>query len=252
MAYPALDPGRYGAGTPVDISDPKKLWRGSDKTNGFLMRNVDGRIPALKESFAKAVIGNLNPLLDPNVIPWGNALWVNAGNIDTQPHTVYAQKPTTKAWLQGILLFEQGWQTGNPVQNYGLPPYSRGTIARKGLVGYKTALAPGVTADANVSDYLAYLQGDASKDVATVRSVYDTWMADLKAAAEGSRLALFFEHTSGFPLVKAVQTTGTLLDADGDPAGTVPVVPVLAGATFVALAEVLEPENEAVFFAIDL
>jgi hypothetical protein len=252
MAYPALDTGRYGAGTPIDISDPKKLWRGSDKTNGFLMRNVDGRVPALKEGFAAAVIGNANLLIDPYVIPWGNALWVNVANIDTQPHTVLAQKPGAKAWLQGVLSFEQGWQTGNPVQNYGLPPYSRGNVIRKGYVGYKVALVPGVSAEDNAADYLAYLQGDATKDINTVRSLYADWMAELKAAGDGSRLALFFEDTSGFPIVKAVMTTGTLLDDNGDPVGTVPVVPVLAGATFAAFAEVLEPENEAVYFDINL
>jgi hypothetical protein len=251
MAYPALDTGRYGAGTPIDISDPKKLWRGSDRTNGFLMRNVDGRIPALKEGFAKAVIGNDNPLLDPYVIPWGNALWVNPANIDTQPHTVYAQKPA-RSWLQGVLEFEQGWQTGNPVQNYGLPPNSRGTVIRKGLVGYKTALVPGADIDDNVPDYLAYLQGDASNDVPTVRSVYADWMALLKAGNEGDRLALFFENTSGFPVVKAVPAVGALFDDQGASVGTVPVVPVLAGATFVAFAEVLESENEAIYFDISL
>jgi hypothetical protein len=248
MAYPALDTGRYGAGTPIDISDPKKVWRGSDKTNGFLMRNVDGRVPALKEGFAKAVIGNANPLLDPYVIPWGNALWIAPANIDTQPHTVYAQKPAAKSWLQGVLSFEQGWQTGNPVQNYGLPPYSRGTIIRKGYVGYKTAMAAGGDPD----DYLAYLQGDTSKDTGTVRTLYTDWMAELKAAADGLRLALFFDDTSGFPVVSAVSVTGELLDAGGSPVGIVPVVPVLAGATFAGLAEVLEPENTAVYFSIDL
>jgi hypothetical protein len=252
MAYPALDTGRYGAGTPIDISDPKKLWRGSDKTNGFLMRNVDGRVPALKEGFAAAVIGNDNPLIDPYVIPWGNALWVNIANINTQPHTVLAQKPASKAWLQGVLSFEQGWQTGNPVQNYGLPPYSRGTVIRKGYVGYKVALVPGASVDTNVADYLAYLQGDATRDVNTIRSLYADWMAALKAAGDGSRLALFFENTSGFPVVQAVLTTGTLLDDGGDPVGVVPVIPVLTGATFAAFAEVLEPENEAVYFDINL
>jgi hypothetical protein len=200
------------------------------------MRNVDGRVPALKEGFASAVIGNANLLIDPYVIPWGNALWVNIANVDTQPHTVLAQKPAAKAWLQGVLSFEQGWQTGNPVQNYGLPPYSRGTIVRKGYVGYKVALVPGATADENAADYLAYLQGDASKDVNTVRSLYADWMAALKAATDGFRLALFFEDTSGFPIVAAIDAAS----------------PVLTGATFSAFAEVLEPENETIFFSIDL
>jgi hypothetical protein len=249
MAYPALDTGRYGSGTPMDITDPNKVWRGGDKTNGFLMRNVDGRVPALKEGFAKAVIGNDNPLLDPYVIPWDNALWVNPANIDTQPHTVYAQKPA-RSWLQGVLSFEQGWQTGNPVQNYGLPPYSRGTVIRKGYVGYKVALVPGAGITDNIEDYLAYLQGDASKDLPSIRSTYEDWMALLKAGNEGDRLALFFENTSGFPVVKAVPAVGTLLDDSGAPVGTVPVVPVLDGASFAAFAEVLESENEAIYFSM--
>jgi hypothetical protein len=260
MAYPDLDPGRYGAGTPIDITDSKKVWRGGDRTNGFLMRNVDGRVPALKEGFAKAVIGNANILLDPYVIPWGNALWTNVEHIAFQPHTIYAQKPDV-SWLQGVLSFEQGWQTGNPVQNYGLPPYSRGTVIRKGYVGYKVALVPGVNIDDNVADYLSFLQGDVSKDVSAVRSVYADWMDMLRVSQEGSRLGLFFENTTGFPVVAVVPggeqvlagTPGAAYNqADFSQVTVSGSVPVLAGASFGGFAEILEPENEAIFFDINL
>jgi hypothetical protein len=110
-------------------------------------------------------------------------------------------------------------------------------------------------------DYLAYLQGDTSKDTGTVRTVYDDWMDLLAAGAEGDRLGLFFENTSGFPIVavvpKGVQvlagTPGATYSQADFSQVTVPGgVPSLAGAAFAGFAEVLEPENTAVYFSIDL
>jgi hypothetical protein len=214
----------------MDISKP---WRGSDRTNGFLMRNVDGRIPALKEGSARAVIGAANPVFTEMVLVWGNGLWVDQANIDTQPHTLHAEAPATKPWLQGVVAFDQAWQTGNPVQNYGVPPYSKWDLVRKGYVGYKQAMY----AVGKEDDYLAYLQGDTSQDVPAVRTVYPDWMAVLKAGAAGSRLGLFFGNDSGFPLVSLVA------------AGS---APTLANATFAGFAEIFEPENAAIFFDIQL
>jgi hypothetical protein len=218
----------YGPNTPLDIS-AESLWRGQDKTNGFVMKG--DRIPVLAESFAKLSIGNSNPLLDPYVVTWGNGLWRDLAQIDTQPGTVRAEKPA-KGVLVGILAFEQGWQTGQPVQNYGLPPYSRGKLIRKGLVGYKIALAVG----GNVDDYLAYLKGERSTAAKAAVTFYKNWVTAWKGGADGSRLGIFFENTSGFPIVNVVA------------AGT----PTLAGATFAGYGEVLEVENDAVFFDINL
>jgi hypothetical protein len=223
------------------------------------MRSVDGRIPALEESFARAEAAAAHPLFDEGVIPWGNALWLDLSHMDTQSHTVHAEKPALGK-ITGVLKFDQGWQTGNPVQNYGLPLYSRGTIVRSGLVGYKVALAPGATMD----DYLAYLMGDSTKDVVATRLVYEDWVNSLKSGPDAANLGIFFENTSGFPLV--IKVSGGMQAAvvlSGSPGSTynqadftnVAVslgTPVLDGYTFGGYAKVFEPENKAVFFELNL
>jgi hypothetical protein len=171
-------------------------------------------------------------LADDGLIPWGNALWRDNNTIDTRPGTVHAESPA-KGEFVGVLKFNQGWQAGNPVQPWGLPAYSKGVIVNKGLVGYKTAMAA-VNQDAN---YLLYLKGVAAQDADTVRTTYAQWVASLKAAAAGSKLGLFFDTTSGFPVVSVVL------------AAAVPA-PALTGAAFAGFAVVYEREHEAVFFDI--
>jgi hypothetical protein len=254
MPYPVLPAGRYGSGTPIDIADGNKLWRGQDRTNGFLMRSVDGRIPALEESFSRLVAGATNPLYDDGVIPWGNAVWLNLANMKSSPHTVIAEKPAA-AKLAGVLKFEQGWQTGNAVQPWGLPIYSRGTLIRDGLVGYKVAMKSGGDPD----DYLACMKGDDSKDVPAVRTVYDDWVTAMQSMASTDLLCLFFDNLSGFPIVAVVGTTKSVLAgapgssyAVGDfSQAVVKVDPQLAGATFGGVAKVFEPENQAIYFEIN-
>jgi hypothetical protein len=232
MAYSALDPEKYGSGMPLDVSNLETLWKGTDKTNGFLMRSVDGRIPALQLPIGRMSIDAAGTLVDDGLIPWGNALWRDNGNIDTKPGTAYAEKPAKGEFI-GVLKFNQGWQAGNPVQPWGIPVYSKGVIVNKGLVGYKTAMAA-VGEEAN---YLSYLKGVAAQDVDTVRTTYNLWVAALKAAAAGSKLGLFFGDDSGFPIVSAVLAANIS-------------APALTSATFAGFAVVYEREHEAVFFDI--
>jgi hypothetical protein len=232
MPYPAVDPEKIGPGMPLDVSNLETLWKGNNRTNGFLMRSVDGRIPALQLPIGRLVIDAYHPLAESGLIPWGNALWRDNGSIDTRPGTVNAEKPA-KGEFVGVLKFNQGWQAGNPVQPWGLPAYSKGVIVNKGLVGYKTALADIYQKD----EYLLYLKGAADQDKDTVRTTYTQWVAALKAAAAGSRLGLFFDDASGYPFVSVV------LAAD------IPA-PALTGMTFAGFAAVYEREHEAVFFDI--
>jgi hypothetical protein len=221
---------------PIDITDQNKLWGGSDRTNGFLHKNVDGRIPALKGSWAHINSANLaNPISGNGVIPWGNAFWKNLELIDTQPNTLCLEKPA-KGIFAGILKFEQGWQTGNPILPYGLVDYSRGTIIPSGLVGYKVSMA----AVGQEDDYYNFLknQHDKTYDVAATRQTYKDWMAALKTAYDGSKLGIFFGDDSGFPLVAVVDKSDL-------------ASPALAGATFGGFGRWFEPENEAVYFEID-
>ena len=230
MPYPALDPNRYGPGSPIDITDPSKLWGGTSKTNGFLMRSVDGRIPALEESFARCTINASSPLIGAAVVPWGNALWVNIPTVDTEPHVIQTSKPAISMFV-GVLKFEQGVQTGNPIQPYGIPPFTRGTVIRRGYVGYKTSMA----AIGGETDYMAFLMGDETKDVAAVRLTYKEWVDLLKTGGDGAQLGLFFGDTSGFPVISLVPAANA-------------ANPTLTNATFGGFAEIFEPENEAVYF----
>jgi hypothetical protein len=226
----------YGNGMPIDISDQNKLWGGMHRTNGFLHKNVDGRIPALKVSWARITRASLaNPLSERGVIPWGNAMWKNLAFIDTMPNTLCPDKPE-KGQFAGILLFEQGWQSGHPIVPYGLVDYTKGTLIPQGLVGYKISMAE----IGKESEYYAFLQNQQDKtyDVVENRKTYKDWMTALKAADDGSKLGIFFGNDSGFPLVEVV------------PAADLPN-PTLADATFGGFARLLEPENEAVYFEIN-
>lgn len=217
-----------GPGAPLSINQ-NNVFRGQDKTNGFLMRNADNRIPALKEGYSRMNIAAASVLYTDGCVPWGCGLWRDIAAIDTAPGAVHANKPT-KGWFVGAMLFEQGQQTGHPVQNWGMPTFSRGTLVRRGLMGYKVTM----TAVGQEANFLAYLKGDATKDTGTVRKLYADWIAALKAGADGDRLGLFFANASGFPIVSLVVAAEL-------------GYPTLTDATFGGWIEVLEPENQAVY-----
>lgn len=216
------------AGAPLSING-QNVYRGQDRTNGFLARNVDGRVPAETEGFARLTIPALHPTYADGAVPWGTGLWRDIATIDTKPGTVQCGAPT-KGWFVGALKFEQGVQTGHPVLGWGLLNFSKGTLVRKGLLGMKVTMA----AVGDEANFLAYLKGDKTKDTATYRKTYDEWIATFKAGADGDRLGMFYANASGFPIIALV------LKADV-------AAPALTGATFAGFVEVLEPENKAVF-----
>jgi hypothetical protein len=227
----------YTPGTPIRIGGFDRLWKGGVKTNGILMRSVNGRIPALVEGYSRIVVGSSNVLYTPDVVPWGNALWREVNEVDTRPGVRYTQAPSVKPSIVGVFEFNQGWQASNPVQPYGMPSYSTGTIVRKGLVGYEHAM----TGVSQAAAYLKYIQGDesASVDVNTVRTLYADWMTAWKGAAAGAKLGLFFDNATGFPVVSVVLAANL-------------ANPTLTGCVFGGYAEVLAKEHERVYFEINL
>jgi hypothetical protein len=258
MPYPAVDPDKIVPGMPLDVSNLETLWKGSNKTNGFLMRNSDGRLPALQLPIGRMYIDAANVLSDDGLVPFGNALWRNNAEIASKSGALHLEKPVKGEFI-GVLKYNPGWSAGNPVQPWGVPVYSKGVIIAEGLVGYKTAMA----AIGQEAEYLKYLKGDVAQDKTAVRTVYADWVAALQAAAAGTRLALFFDEASGFPLVAAVAPGGAAVQVlTGTPGSTysqsdftqVSVspgsVPVLAGASFAGFALVFEKEHGAVFFKI--
>jgi hypothetical protein len=222
----------YGLGFPLEADNLNRLYGFEQpKTNGFLMRNSDGRIPAVQLPIGRLVVSGASVLYIDGAVPWGNGLWRDISTVDTSPGAVYTAKPAKSRFI-GILKFNQGWQAGHPIAPWGLPAYSKGTVVNKGFVGYKHAMA----AVGQESNYLAYLKGDKTKDDVAVRTTYDEWMAAFKAGAEGSRLGLFFANDSGFPLVSVVAN---------------PAAPTLANATFAGFAlDEYQKEHKAVYFDI--
>jgi hypothetical protein len=227
----------YMPGMPMDIGSPDRLWKGGVKTNGILMKAVNGRIPSLVEGYSRIVIDAGSVLYTPDVVPWGNALWRDVGEVDTRPGVRHAQAPSGKPSIVGVFAFNQGWQASNPIQPYGMPSYSTGSIIRQGLVGYEHAM----TGVDKAAGYLKYLQGykDADVDTSTVRTLYDDWVAAWKAAAAGSKLGLFFDNATGFPVVSVVLAANL-------------AAPTLTGCTFGGFAEVLAKEFERVYFDVRL
>jgi hypothetical protein len=51
----------YTPGMPMRIGGFDQLWKGSVKTNGMLMKAVDGRIPALVEGYSTSILNVSKP-----------------------------------------------------------------------------------------------------------------------------------------------------------------------------------------------
>jgi len=234
MAFDPLNPEKFGPNAPLDISNLVALFKGKNKTNGFLMRNVDFRLSALVQPIGRMSIDDVNVLGDDGVIPYGNGLWRDIPTMATRSGIAHGQKPA-QGFLAGVLNFNQGVQAGHPVMPHGVPFYSKGEVITKGLVAYKTAM----TDIGLEEEYLSFLKGNAQQNIPATRTTYTEWMVALQAGGDGAKLGLFLANSSGFPVVKVV-------------AAAAQANPTLAGATFAGFGIVFERENEAVFFDIDL
>jgi hypothetical protein len=216
------------------------IWRGQDKTNGFLMRSVDGRIPALKESFSRLDIPSTHILAPYAVVPYGIGLWFDTAAADNSPGAVVCGDNGSTTVLRGIMEFNQGWQTGHPVQNWGVPNWARSDIILAGYVGYKHAMAVG----ANPLDYLSYIQGERSVDIPSVRTTWTEWVAAWVAAAGSTRMTLWFDTATGFPIMQVLTMAQIATLFPGAPSvGAVGP----ANSVFAGTIEIWEPENKAMF-----
>jgi hypothetical protein len=223
----------YGDGTPLTIGG-ELLYSGKDRTNGRLILNADGNLSWLRQGASSFNMSASNPNFADGFIPWGSGLWRDTSLMTTAPGRVQADKPT-KSVFCGVLQFNQSFQTGNPLASYGMPTYMSMMMISRGLVGYKHAM----TSTSVGANYLTYLkQGyGGTQDVPATRTVFSNWMTMLAAANDGDVLGIFFCNTNGAPIVAVVPVA-----SQGNP--------TLAGATFGGFAEVYEPENEMIQFAI--
>jgi uncharacterized repeat protein (TIGR02543 family) len=185
-----------------------KAWRGEELTNGFLMRNADGRVAAITQSGTLDLTGNQAVT---QAAPYGKSLYQFAG----------------------VIKYEPGWAISHPVQNWGIPSFSKFTSITRGIVGYKFSQKSGQSS----ADYLAFLKGDKTK--VTAIDTFAEWMVMLHGTSViGSNLYLLVSLLTGFPSV--------IVGVSDRHAITVPVGHMLIGQ-----AVVFEPENGMIGFELD-
>ena len=208
-----------------------KAWKGEELTNGFLMRNADGRVAAITQSGTIDLTSN--PVVQ-QAVPFGNGLVRLLGDVDAEPNALKSGAAGDSVYqFAGIVKYEPGWAISHPVQNWGIPAFSKFTSITRGIVGYKFSQKD----NQSNADYLAFIKGDKTK--VTAIDTFDDWMAALAAAATiGSNLYLLISVVTGFPKVIV-----------GGPDKHTVVIP--AGHMLVAQAVVFEPENGMVGFEID-
>jgi hypothetical protein len=209
-----------------------KAWKGGELTNGFLMRNADGRVAAITQSGTIDLTGNAAV---QQAVPFGNGLvrlLADAGLSDI--NALKSGVPGNSVYqFAGIVKYEPGWAISHPVQNWGIPAFSKFTTITRGIVGYKFSQK----ANQTNADYLAFIKGDKSK--VTAIDTFEDWMTALAAAPTiGSNLYLIFSILTGFPKVIV-----------GGPDKHSVSVP--EGHVLVAQAVVFEPENGMVGFELD-
>ena len=209
-----------------------KAWKGGELTNGFLMRNADGRVAAITQSGTIDLTGNQAV---QQAVPYGNGLirLLSEAN-ESEINALKSGAPGDSVYqFAGIVKYEPGIAISNPVQNWGIPAFSKFTAISRGIVGYKFSQKSGHSS----TDYLAFLQGDKTK--VTAIDTFDDWMTALAASTTiGATLYLVVSVVTGFP---SVIVGGP--DRDG--------VSVATGHMLVGQALVFEPENGMIGFDID-
>lgn len=209
-----------------------KAWKGEELTNGFLMRNADGRVAAITQSGTLDLTDNSAVTV---AVPFGNGLVRLTAEANAKEINALKSGVPANALYQfaGIVKYEPGWAVSHPVQNWGIPAFSKFTAITRGIVGYKFSKKSGQS-DA---DYLAFIKGDKSK--VTAIDTFEEWMTLLATATVvGSNLYLLIDIATGFPRVIA---GGASIHA----------VSVPAGHMLIAKAVVFEPENGMIGFEID-
>ena len=209
-----------------------KAWKGSELTNGFLMRNADGRVAAITQSGTLDLTANSAV---QQAVPFGNGLirLLSDSGVDSINALRSGVLADSLYKFAGIVKYEPGWAISHPVQNWGIPAFSKFTSITRGMVGFKFSQKAGQS-DA---DYLAFIKGDKSK--VTAIDTFDDWMTALAAATViGSALYLMMSITTGFPRVMVGVADRTAV--------TVPV-----GYVLVAEAVIFEPENAMLGFELD-
>lgn len=207
--------------TPDAVLSPKgqRVFKGVDKSNGIML--MGDSVPHIETSCSEIVVGAGLTTAGLGYVPFGNAVWYDESSVPAKDYaTVFGARPLN-GHLAGIVKYEQGVATGFPMQlkasyggikQFGIAPWMKITIIRKGFVFYKEFFASVAAANGTSSELMPF-------------------------SAVRRDMCMFASNTTGFPVLAA-------------PTSISNGVPVLSGATFIGTIEQIEPENEAVLINI--
>lgn len=207
--------------TPDAVLSPKgqRVFKGVDKSNGIML--MGDSVPHIETSCSEIVVGAGLTTAGLGYVPFGNAVWYDESSVPAKDYaTVFGARPLN-GHLAGIVKYEQGVATGFPMQlkasyggikQFGIAPWMKITIIRKGFVFYKEFFASVAAANGTSSALMPF--------------------ADVRR-----NMCMFASNTTGFPVLAA-------------PTSISNGVPVLSGATFIGTIDQIEPENEAVLINI--
>ena len=197
----------------------QRVFKGVDKSNGIML--MGDSVPHIETSCSEIVVGAGLTTAGLGYVPFGNAVWYDVSNVPAKDYaTVFGARPLN-GHLAGIVKYEQGVATGFPMQlkasyggikQFGIAPWMKVTIIKKGFVFYKEFFSSVAKANGTSSDLMPF--ADVRRD-----------------------MCMFASNTTGFPVLAA-------------PTSISNGVPALSGATFIGTIEQLEPENEAVLINI--
>ena len=217
-----------------------RIWKGDELTNGFLMRNADGRVPAITQSGIITLSSNSLYASDMT-IPFGCGVFrrLNLVNSSKQEVNTFVVDDTGGAYggarlgFAGIIKYEQGWAESNPIKNWGVPAYSKFTLIVKGIVGFKYFVEESTL---DIASFFDFMKGDKTKrsKIEGYAEILTKWQT--AATAPNTHVYLAFSTANGMPIAY-VSDRNTFSQPVDD-------------FFTVGRAVLFEPENETIYFEL--
>jgi len=214
-----------------------RVWKGDELTNGFLMRNADGRVPAITQS-GIITLSTHSLYVSDMTIPFGCGVFrrldlVNSSKQEVNNFVVDDQD-TTALGFAGIIKYEQGWAESNPIKNWGVPAYSKFTLIVKGIVGFKYFVKQST---GDFESFFAFMKGDKSKraNVEGYAEILAKWQT-ASAAMTNTHVYLAVSTANGMPFAY-ISDRNTFTQPFDD-------------FFTVGRAVLFEPENETIYFEL--
>jgi hypothetical protein len=214
-----------------------RVWKGDELTNGFLMRNADGRVPAITQSGIITLNTNSSYASDMT-IPFGCGVFrrlnlVNSSKQEVNNFVVDDQGSTVLGFA-GIIKYEQGWAESNPIKNWGVPAYSKFTLIVKGIVGFKYFVNQSTV---DFESFFDFMKGDKTKrsNIEGYAEILTRWQ-EASATMPNTHVYLAFSPANGMPIAYISDRNNF----------TQPFDKLFT----VGRAVLFEPENETIYFEL--